>query len=271
MILRNIPLSLDPTTVAAIDARLESIARTHEVSIPWAIESGSRAWGFPSPDSDYDCRFVFVRPHDRYLSLFPDRDVIETPLVNDLDVNGWDLQKAIRLMLKGNAVIIEWLTSPIIYQGNDVFRRAMLNLAEQVLQRERVARHYYHLALSMRSRAFPEHGEALLKKLFYVLRPAVALRWMTIHHEARIAPMHFPTLIEQAGIPENLKHFIDELIERKSLTRELGSAEVPMEVRHFIDHQLDNAESIMLTETAVSPDAIAIADAAFRNIMRIAQ
>lgn len=85
--------------------------------IPWAIESGSRAWGFPSPDSDYDCRFIFVRPRDHYLALWPARDVIETPLDTTFDVNGWDLAKAVRLIAKGNATAIEWLRSSIVYAG----------------------------------------------------------------------------------------------------------------------------------------------------------
>ncbi|MFE3443732.1 DNA polymerase beta superfamily protein [Nocardia sp. NPDC059180] len=83
-----------------------------------AIESGSRAWGFPSPDSDYDCRFLYVASLDTYLSPWRTRDVIETPLVGLLDVNGWDLGKALRLLVKGNAVLIEWLQSPIVYRGD---------------------------------------------------------------------------------------------------------------------------------------------------------
>jgi hypothetical protein len=105
--IRAISASMDPATVALIDARLEAIRRKHGVTIPLAIESGSRAWGFPSPDSDYDCRFVFIRPIEHYLTPWPDRDVIETPIEGDLDANGWDLGKALTLMLKGNAVIIE--------------------------------------------------------------------------------------------------------------------------------------------------------------------
>ena len=87
----------------------------HNVRILLAVESGSRAWGFPSPDSDFDCRFIYVRRSGEYLSLFPPRDVIEFPPDPLLDVNGWDLGKALRLLLKGNAVVIEWLTSPYIY------------------------------------------------------------------------------------------------------------------------------------------------------------
>src|SRR4051812_49968845 len=121
MTLRHIPDSFSPPVVAAIDARLSDVEAEHEVRIALAIESGSRAWGFPSPDSDYDCRFIYLRRPQTYLSLFQGRDVIETPLEGEMDVNGWDLSKALRLLLKGNAVVIEWLTSPIQYAGNTKF------------------------------------------------------------------------------------------------------------------------------------------------------
>jgi hypothetical protein len=100
---RAVPSSLDTTVVAEIDRRLSAASAEHGVRIPWAIESGSRAWGFPSPDSDYDCRFLFIRPREQYLSLWPARDVIETPLDNTYDVNGWDLAKTVKLVVKGNA------------------------------------------------------------------------------------------------------------------------------------------------------------------------
>lgn len=74
-----------------------------------AVESGSRAWGFPSPDSDYDIRFIHIHPRDWYLSLQPGRDVIERPIIDNIDLNGWDLRKALGLLLKSNAVVSEWL------------------------------------------------------------------------------------------------------------------------------------------------------------------
>ncbi|WP_278256068.1 nucleotidyltransferase domain-containing protein [Nocardioides convexus] len=98
------------------------MAFDHGVRVPWAIESGSRAWGFASPDSDYDCRFFFVRPSAAYAALWPARDVIETPLEGLLDVNGWDLGKAIRLATAGNATVGEWLRSPWVYDGDPAFR-----------------------------------------------------------------------------------------------------------------------------------------------------
>ncbi len=133
--LRAIPSDFDPSTVAAIEGRLRLIEAQHKVRIVWAVESGSRAWGFPSPDSDYDCRFVFVRPLADYLSIEQRRDVIEVPIEEGLDINGWDLFKMARLLLKGNAVAIEWLTSPIIYRGLVAFRDEWCCEAERFVDR----------------------------------------------------------------------------------------------------------------------------------------
>src|SRR5262249_24310191 len=132
----------DPTLVAAIDGKLAAIAERERVRMLIAVESGSRAWGFPSPDSDYDCRFIYVRPRDAYLSLVPPRDVIELPSDAIFDVNGWDLAKALRLLLKGNAVVIEWLISPFVYAGDGAFRDDMLGLARQAARPAAIARHY---------------------------------------------------------------------------------------------------------------------------------
>src|ERR1700709_275771 len=115
--MRNVPTSLDSAVVTEIDGRLRRVAIEHGATVPWKIESGSRAWGFPSPDSDYDCRFIYARSRDDYLQLYPPRDVIEFPADRILDVSGWDLAQALRLLLKGNAVVIEWLTSPFVYAG----------------------------------------------------------------------------------------------------------------------------------------------------------
>jgi predicted nucleotidyltransferase len=102
---RSIPPDFDPAIVSAIDQRLERIAAEQNVAVLWAVESGSRAWGFPSPDSDYDCRFIFVRPVEDYLTVSPRRDVIEVPTEEGLDICGWDLFKMAKLLLKGNAAV----------------------------------------------------------------------------------------------------------------------------------------------------------------------
>jgi uncharacterized protein len=142
MSLRSIPPEMDGEKVALIDALLDRIAGEHKVFLPLAIESGSRAWGFSSPDSDYDCRFVYVRRIAEHITPWPARDVIEFPPKDDLDANGWDLGKALRLLLKGNAVIVEWLRSPVIYRGQAWFRDGFLEFARHAATREAIGRHY---------------------------------------------------------------------------------------------------------------------------------
>jgi uncharacterized protein len=233
-LLRQIPDDFDPETVAAIDALLLRVEADECVSILHAIESGSRAWGFPSPDSDYDCRFFFVRRTADYLSPWQKRDVIETPLVDDLDVNGWELGKALRLMLKGNAVVLEWLTSPIVYRSNETFHQKFGELAERTTSRDGLGRHYLHLGLRQWRTYFGDGDSAAIKRLFYVLRPAMALRWLRANPSRVVPPMHFPTLLDECEPAADLAALCAELIARKAETRELGEAPVPDLIRSFV-------------------------------------
>ena len=115
-----------------IESRLDTVEAGDGVRLLMAVESGSRAWGFPSPDSDFDVRFLYVRPRDWYLSLVPGRDVIEQPIVDEIDLNGWDVRKALGLLLKSNAVVSEWMESPIRYRPNDPFVTKLAALADDL-------------------------------------------------------------------------------------------------------------------------------------------
>jgi predicted nucleotidyltransferase len=233
-----------------------------------AIESGSRAWGFPSPDSDYDCRFLYLRPVDHYLALFPERDVIETPLEGDMDVNGWDLQKALKLLLKGNAVVIEWLTSPIVYEGDPQFRKDMVELAQGVADRSLIGRHYLHLGLRQRKTHFANNKEVALKKIFYALRPAAALRWLRLHTDKSVAPMHFPTLMEQSDVPKKVAEIVRALTEQKAVTRELGKGKLPQPVADFIDQEFSKANTLFeVAPKPVQTEARRAADQFFRSTL----
>lgn len=256
---------MDADTVSAIDIRLDGIAREHGVTIPLAIESGSRAWGFPSPDSDYDCRFVYVRAPEQYLTLFPRRDVIETPLTEVFDVNGWDIAKALKLMLAGNAVIVEWLTSPIIYQADRAFRDSFLELAGMTADRMRIAQHYLHLGRNILASRLGDLDDVPVKKLFYALRPAIALRWMRLHPDARLPPMHFPALCADADLAADLDACIQDLLARKAVTRELGRGSMPELIRSAILSEFDAADMAFTQNSERGPEADERADAFFRD------
>ncbi|QDW64688.1 nucleotidyltransferase domain-containing protein [Oerskovia sp. KBS0722] len=231
---------MDPVVVATIDDRLDAVADRERVAIPWAIESGSRAWGFPSPDSDYDCRFVYVRTAEAYLDPWPRRDVIETPLDAVLDVNGWDLVKTVRLLVKGNATLVEWLASPIVYRGDGVFRDELLVLAQDVVDRAGLVRHYAHVG-SAQHAGWADGGRGL-KKAFYALRPAAVLRWLRVQPGAA-PPMDLRTLLVQGEASDALREAVDELVALKAVTREMGPGAVPEVISRFVADELERARA----------------------------
>ena len=269
--MRNIPDSMDPDVVRAIDARLDRVEEEQGVSIVWAIESGSRAWGFPSPDSDYDCRFLYARPVADYLGLRSRRDVIETPLDRVFDVNGWDVRKAFGLMVKGNATVGEWLRSPIVYRGDAVLRDDLVALADDVVDRHALTKHYVHVA---RNNLALLASSGVAKKFFYALRPAVTLRWMRLRADSALPPMDLPTLVAGAAVPDDVRAAVDELVDRKSLTRELGALVVPAVLLSFVEAELRHAEADLPESRSPQADdararAWSLADDAFRRLVGV--
>lgn len=264
--MRSLSPDMDPAVVAEVDRRLAGVATEHGVRVPWAIESGSRAWGFPSPDSDYDCRFLFVRPTDAYLDPWPARDVVETPLDAVFDVNGWDLVKAVRLAVAGNATVGEWLRSPIVYDGDTAFRDELLDLVERVAAPDALVRHYRHVGAGQWTRSGAATGaDCRLKGVFYALRPAAVLHWIT-HHGSVHAPMDLPTLLDQAPPAADVLDAVRQLTDRKAVTRELGEGPVPPPVRRFVEQWLD-AE----VPTPAGPDPVEarrVAADGFRALLR---
>ena len=266
MHLRTIPAELAREVVDQIDDRLDGVSQDQNVRILLAIESGSRAWGFPSPDSDYDCRFVFVRRLEDYLSPWPQPDVIETPLDAVLDVNGWELGKALKLLLKGNAVILEWLRSPIVYRGDSSFRTELLEFALAFADRALIGRHYLHLGERQRRVYFGDEQSVALKKIFYALRPAAALRWLSLHPNQAIPPMHFPTLMSECSPPVDVGIIVDNLQRQKAITRELGSAPLPKEIGRFIDDEFAAARTkYEQAKPVLNPAATVAAEQLFRR------
>lgn len=266
--MRSLAPDMDAEVVAAIDERLLDVAREHGVAVPWAIESGSRAWGFPSPDSDYDCRFLFVRPLSSYAAPWRERDVIETPLDAVLDVNGWDLVKAVQLAAGGNVTVAEWLRSPLVYSGDPAFRDELLALFEAVADRAAVGRHYLHVGRDQWQRSGADDGsEIRLKKVFYAVRPACALHWMS-QHDRIPPPMNLLQLLAEAPPPADVAESISELIAAKAVTRELGGGTVPAPIRAFVATQFAAAEAAYERVPPADPDhARAVASAAFLDLV----
>lgn len=147
-----------------ICSTLAEIEKLHNVKILYACESGSRAWGFPSPDSDYDARYLYIRPLESYLKLFPERDVIEGPIDEVKDFVGWDLQKALKPLMKGNAPLIEWLHSPIVYKDNLWLRENLIRLFNNNSNFNALYRGYFGLAMN-NFKAYPHRRKCKAQKI----------------------------------------------------------------------------------------------------------
>lgn len=216
--------SIAPKMREEIMSKLSGIERDFGVRILFAIESGSRAWGFPSPDSDYDVRFVYAHPLDWYLSLMPGRDVIELPIKDDLDIGGWDLRKALNLLLKPNPVMLEWLSSPIRYIWRDADAVKLIGLAEKTAHASACLHHYLHLGEGQWQRHVADRTKVNYKKYFYVLRPALAIRWVRMNPNAA-PPMNIQAMSKRLDLDADTIADIARLLELKAKARETGDGD----------------------------------------------
>lgn len=257
---------IDPDVRQEIDNRLDIIESQHNVRILFAVESGSRAWGFPSPDSDYDVRFVYVHKRDWYLSIDQRRDVIETPIEGVFDINGWDLKKALQLLLKPNPVLFEWLESPIYYRRDEAVVAALLTLADKTQHCVPATFHYLHLAKGQWRRFIGEREEVALKKYFYALRPALALRFLRMHPDKR-PPMNIVAMRQTLALPKDVDQFIGRLIERKRITRELGRGPRIPALDNLIEEEMALALEAVDRAPAAKVGLLDDANTVFRGIL----
>ena len=202
------------------EIKLSLIEQSDEqkVTILYACESGSRAWGFPSPDSDYDVRFIYAHPQDWYLSLFEQRDVIEQPINDLLDISGWDLRKALQLLFKSNAALIEWLHSPITYMQDNEIVNNLRELATISFQPLGVCHHY----LGMAKKGWDDVSEqeyVKLKRYFYILRALLCCEW--IIHKKTIPPVEFKIMLKSFYPEGEFRYAIETLLEKKLHTNEI--------------------------------------------------
>ena len=155
---------------------LTKIEEEYDVIVLQAIESGSRAWGFPSPDSDYDVRFIYAHPKDWYLQLSEERDVIELPINDELDIAGWDLRKALNLANKGNAVVQEWMISPIVYQQSASYASLSALIGSAF---NPIATYHHYRSMAKKAYADIEQSEQKkLKRFFYFARATLSAKWI---------------------------------------------------------------------------------------------
>lgn len=215
--------------------KLKEIEQTENICILHAVESGSRAWGFLSPDSDYDVRFIYIRPPEFYLKLEKTRDVIELPINDMLDINGWDLKKTLQLLRSSNPTLFEWMASPIVYWQTE-FIDQLLPIMDAYFSCKSGLYHY----LSMAERNCKEFllGDMVkVKKYFYVLRPILACKW--ILRTSKKPPMLFSELAD-AELDEALKPTIDRLLDLKMNAPEIKEVPRIIEVNEYINRTIED-------------------------------
>lgn len=230
-------------------SRIQKAEIEHGVRVLLAVESGSRAWGFESPNSDYDARFIYAHSPDWYLSvnLEEKRDVIEYPIVDDIDLNGWDVRKALRLFARSNPAFVEWIQSPVIYMERGGFAATVRRLLPSVYSCVRGVHHYRSMAKT-NYRGYLRADLVPLKKYFYVLRPLLSVRWLEKYGTP--APIEFEKLLHLIGDQRKLLADIHCLLEKKRAAPEMG-LEPPVESIHaFIEQELERLESVQAQTTS---------------------
>ncbi|GGG63584.1 nucleotidyltransferase domain-containing protein [Paenibacillus radicis (ex Gao et al. 2016)] len=248
-----------------IQDELARIEEEEGVRIVYACESGSRAWGFPSRDSDYDVRFLFIRPVEWYLSITEKRDVIERPISDLLDINGWDLRKVLRLFRKSNPPLLEWLQSRTVYQETGSAAEALRSLLPLTFSPKSCMYHYLNMARG-NYRDYLQGERIRLKKYFYVLRPILACGWIEQHNE--MPPIAFEELMKEIlPLDGEVGKEVISLLERKRAGEELDSAPPLKAINDYLEEKIVYFEQAASAAPAVHEDTEQKLDILFRELL----
>jgi uncharacterized protein len=253
-----------------IQKKLLEIEERYKVKILYAVESGSRAWGFPSKDSDYDVRFIYVHPPEWYLSIDPQgigtkRDVIEEPINDLLDISGWEITKALRLFRKNNPPLLEWLRSDIIYYQKYSFVDKVRSLESDVFYPSSMLYHYLNMA-KKNYREYLQGSEVKIKKYFYVLRPILACKWIKKYNTT--PPISFHELLEDIVPKGELKSEIDNLLKRKMIGDELDLEPRIDVINEFVEQEMARLEAYAKSLNIEVKDPTNMLDELFRNTLQ---
>jgi uncharacterized protein len=234
-------MTIAPDVRQTILDELAHIEEEEGVCILYACESGSRAWGFASRDSDYDVRYIYLRPREWYLAVDLEErsDVLERPISDELDISGWDLRKALQLLRKSNPPLLEWLASPIVYRDSSIGADLRL-LSQRAFSPFRCRQHYHSMARG-NYRDYLKQELVRRKKYFYVLRPLLAMRWLD-GGLGRV-PVEFDVLVDRMVEDGVVSRTIDDLLADKRSGRELDDMPRIDALNDFIEAELRRAET----------------------------
>jgi uncharacterized protein len=229
---------VEPEVRKRVLAELDDVERQYDVKVLFACESGSRGWGFASPDSDYDVRFVYAHRRDWYLRVEPQRDVIERPLDDVLDVSGWELRKALQLLHRSNPTLLEWLDSPVVYREDSHWASRLRSLAAAFFSPLRGRHHYLSMARK-NFRGYLQGDTVRFKKYLYVLRPLLAVRWIDMG--LGMPPMRFADLVAGTVHDPVMLAELDALLELKMSAGEAEYGPRRPALHAFIETLLSDA------------------------------
>ncbi|GKW40638.1 MULTISPECIES: nucleotidyltransferase domain-containing protein [Pectobacterium] len=243
---------------------LQDVEERYQVKVLYACESGSRGWGFASPDSDYDVRFLYVHRPEWYLRVEAQRDVIELPIDDELDVCGWEWRKALCLLKRANPTLIEWLDSPVVYQ-EDLNATSALRAAVPTWFSPSKARWHYLSMARKNFRGYLQDETVRLKKYFYVLRPLLAVRW--IEAGKGMPPMRFSQLLAGTVDDPYLLAEIHQLLEIKQRSGEAEYGPRREAIHAFITQMLNDADNPVVLPDSQSVDDTMLDALLYRTVM----
>lgn len=222
-----------------IQELLQHTAASHGVHLLLASESGSRAWGFPSLDSDYDVRFLYAHSKDWYLTIDKKDDVIELPINDDIDMNGWDIRKALKLLQKSNSPLLEWLSSPIVYWCDETAMSSFNELSRRAFLPETSCHHY--LSMAKKSLSKCDNDKRISVKVYlYTLRAALCCHW--IIRRLTQPPMRIQDMLIESCSESHLHRYITDLMELKSKATEKIEIDRSQAFEEYLETVINNAE-----------------------------
>ncbi|MDR0232204.1 MAG: nucleotidyltransferase domain-containing protein [Dysgonamonadaceae bacterium] len=219
-----------------IKKELFRLEQQHEIKILYAVESGSRAWGFASTDSDWDVRYIYIHKLDWYLNIDDKKDNQEEILPNDIDLAGWELKKALRLFRKSNPPLLEWLRSPIVYLQQFSATDKLRELVKEYFNPKSCLHHYLHMAES-NFKVYLQKDTVRVKKYFYVLRPILACEW--IRQNDSMPPMEFQILLDSQMTDIAVKTEVQNLLKRKMSGEELKEEPKNHILNDFLEQKIN--------------------------------
>ena len=201
----------------------KNIEKKENMKILFAVENGSRAWRMSSKDSDYDVRFVFVRPLEDYIQINKLQEVIhiafdkncnKVPVEGSfIDLSGFDVFKYVRLLSDSNPTAIEWLVSDIVYYGkqNKVFRDFALKNFNKIS----LYHHYKSMCRNNYLKYLKSRSDVTYKRYLYAFRGLLNAKWVV--YKRTVPLISFLETLEKGGglISEGVVDKLKEIIKLK--------------------------------------------------------